>query len=390
MPQSMNEQSGRPSPNEGLEGVRLALIGPLPPPNGGMAMQTQCLAERFRQEGFQLELVPVNAPYSPQWVSRLKGLRALFRLVPYVLHLRRAAREAQVFHVMANSGWSWHLFAAPAIWIGSWSGVPVILNYRGGAAAAFLQRQFRWVIPSFRRASCVVVPSPYLQEVFNRFGVEAAVIPNCVDAVFFRQCPALPGKNSRGPILLIARHLEPIYDIGTGLRAFSRIRQVFPSAELLVAGNGPERDSLMGLAANLELGASVKFLGNIERAQMPAVFQEADLLLNPSLEDNMPNSLLESMASGVPIVTTDSGGIPFMVKQEWNGLLVERANAEAMAEAALRVLQDHDLRIRLVEAGLEYAGRYVWGNVSASWLALYRTLRREEPGCARSKVADAA
>lgn len=85
--------------------LRIVLVGPLPPPAGGMANQTRQLGELLRQEGAQVEVVQVNAPYRPAWAEKLKGVRALFRLAPYVAHLWRAAGRANLMHVMANSGW---------------------------------------------------------------------------------------------------------------------------------------------------------------------------------------------------------------------------------------------------------------------------------------------
>ena len=118
--------------------VRIGLVGPLPPPSGGMANQTRQLANLLKQEGAEVEIVQVNAPYRPQWIGKVKGVRALFRLIPYLLRMWRVAGQVQLFHVMANSGWAWHLFAAPAVWIGWLRRKPVIINYRGGEAASFL------------------------------------------------------------------------------------------------------------------------------------------------------------------------------------------------------------------------------------------------------------
>ena len=123
-------------------GLRIGLVGPLPPPSGGMANQTLQLAKLLGDEGAIVELIQVNPPYSPRWIERLKGIRAAFRLLPYLAHLWRAAGRVQLFHVMANSGWSWHLFAAPAIWIGRIKGLPVVINYRGGEAETFLNKAF--------------------------------------------------------------------------------------------------------------------------------------------------------------------------------------------------------------------------------------------------------
>ncbi|RFC36344.1 MAG: hypothetical protein DID90_2727553940 [Candidatus Nitrotoga sp. LAW] len=99
-----------------IQDLKIALVGPLPPPSGGMANQTRQLATLLKQEGVNVELVPVNAPYRPRFVGHIKGLRAVFRLLPYLFHLWHAAGRVDLFHIMANSGWSWHLFAAPAVW----------------------------------------------------------------------------------------------------------------------------------------------------------------------------------------------------------------------------------------------------------------------------------
>ena len=98
---------------------RLTLVGPLPPPSGGMANQTRQLASLLAAEGTDVRIVQTNAPYAPAWVGKVPVVRALVRLVPYLFRLWRDVGGADIVHVMANSGWAWHLFAAPAIWIAS-------------------------------------------------------------------------------------------------------------------------------------------------------------------------------------------------------------------------------------------------------------------------------
>ena len=84
----------------------MGLVGPLPPPSGGMANQTRQLARLLEQAGVAVEIVQTNAPYRPQWVGSLRGVRAVFRLVPFLRNLWHAAGRVQLFHVMANSGWA--------------------------------------------------------------------------------------------------------------------------------------------------------------------------------------------------------------------------------------------------------------------------------------------
>ncbi|HEX7983117.1 MAG TPA: capsular biosynthesis protein, partial [Duganella sp.] len=135
----------------GAHGLRIALVGPLPPPAGGIANQTVQLAALLRAAGAEVELVRVNPPW-PSWIAPVRGARAVARLAPYLWRLWRASGRAELLHVMANSGWSWHLFAAPAIWIGRLRGKGVVVNYRGGEARAFLARGAGLVRFSLRRA----------------------------------------------------------------------------------------------------------------------------------------------------------------------------------------------------------------------------------------------
>ena len=350
--------------------LRVLLVGPLPPPAGGMANQTRQLAELLRAEGAQVELVQVNAPYRPAWAERLKGVRALFRLLPYLLHLWRGCGRADVVHVMANSGWSWHLFAAPAVWIAALRGTPVVVNYRGGEADAFLQHAGRWVRPTMRRAGALVLPSAFLLEVFARHGMDGRIVANIIDLDRF-QPAATPPVFGANPHLVVARNLEPIYGNDVALEAFARVLKRFPGARLSVAGSGPEGAALAELAQRLGIAAQVCFSGRLDREQMAVLYRDAHLMLNASRVDNMPNAVLEALASGVPVISTRAGGIPFMVKDGHTAMLVAVDDAEAMAAAAIEVLENHDLRSRLVAAGLAEVQRYQWSAVRDALLATY-------------------
>jgi glycosyltransferase involved in cell wall biosynthesis len=345
----------------------LVLVGPLPPPSGGMANQTRQLARLLVDEGVRVRMVQTNPPYRPAWLGRLRYGRALARLFVYLFDLSRACRGADLVHVMANSGWAWHLFAAPAVLVARLRGVPVLVNYRGGEAEPFLEKQHRWVRPVLRRASALLVPSGFLQRVFSAHGFTAEIVPNIVDLARFAPGPA----RTFGARYLVARNLEDIYDVPTAIRAFARIRECLPQAHLTIAGSGPALVALQRLVAELGLGSSVEFVGRQDNDAMARRFREADVLLNSSTVDNMPISLLEAMASGVPIVSTDVGGIPFMVENGRSALLVPARSPEAMADAALRLAADSSLRDRLAGAAAEAASAYAWERVRPRLLRTY-------------------
>lgn len=348
---------------------RVILVGPLPPPAGGMANQTEQLARLLRGEAMDVVIVRTNEPYRPAWVARIKVLRAVWRLASYVRALSAAIRAGDVVHVMANSGWSWHLFAAPAIWVSRARGARVLVNYRGGEAEHFLGRSSRLVRLSMRRAQFLAVPSRFLQTVFAKFGMNASIVPNVVDLTRFR--PPVARDAGGAPHLVVTRNLEAIYDVGTSVRAFARIRSRFPDARLTVAGTGPERDTLSNLCRTLHVEDAVTFTGRLTPDDMSALLRSADVMLNSSIADNTPNAILEALASAVPVVSTDAGGIPYLVEHGVNAMLVPVRSDEALANAAIEILMDPGLRATLISNGLREASRFTWENVRESLLSAY-------------------
>ena len=172
------------------------------------------------------------------------------------------------------------------------------------------------------------------------------------------------------PIFLTTRLLELLYNVGCVLRAFALIQQRYPDARLVVAGEGWMRSELEQLARTLAL-ANTEFIGRVPFEQMPALYDAADVYLTATNLDNMPGSIIECFASGLPVVTTDAGGVPYIVTHEKNGLLVPKDDHRAMANAAIRLLEDQELAGRLAEQARADCSQYKWDAVRNAWLALY-------------------
>ena len=352
----------------------IGLIAPLPPPNGGMAMQALQLRRLLEQEGAQVDMLATNAAYRPTWIARLPGLRAVFRLVPYVFACWRLLGRCRVVHLMANSGWSWHLFAAPVLILAPWRSTPVIVNYRGGEAHAFFERSFRWVNPVMRRAASIVVPSGYLQQVFREFGLDTLVVPNIIDLDLFGAARASDGQgdgHDKPFVFVITRNLERIYGIDVAIRALAVLRERGLEVELEIAGSGPEERALAALATELQVHDAVRFLGRLNREEVAALYRRADAALNPTTVDNMPNSVIEALASAVPVISSDVGGVPYIVTHEESALLVPVGDVNELASAMQRLLQSPELRTHLTAAGLESVKAYAWPVVRDQWRQMY-------------------
>lgn len=352
-----------------LSAQRLVIAGPIPPPMGGMALQTQQLLRCLMNEGLSVVLVPCNPELRPAFLNRIPVLRALLKLFAYRRHLHRALRDADLVHVMANSGWSWYLFAVPAIHIADKYGCAVIVNYRGGLAESFLAKAIKRVRYSMHRVDQLIVPTAFLQGVFARYRWAAEIIPNILDE---RQFKPIEQANAQ-LVITVTRNLEALYDNASAIRAFAEVKKQVLDAQLILCGEGPERERLAALAAELDVLQSVRFAGRLPRPELLAVLAATRVLLNPSRADNSPNSLIEAMASGIPIVSTNVGGIPVLCQHQEHALLVEAGDHKAMAEAILQLHHGEDLRQQLIDNGHKKAREFFWSSVRQRLYRVYQT-----------------
>ena len=154
---------------------------------------------------------------------------------------------------------------------------------------------------------------------------------------------------------------------------------------MLVAGDGSQRSELEALARSPGL-RNVSFIGRVAPERMPELYAAADVYLNSPDIDNMPASIIEAFASGLPVVTTDAGGIPYILTDGETGLLVRRGDHEAMARSALRLFEDDELAQRLIAQARDACRRYQWQAVRDEWLGLYHSLAPAAPASAAGRT----
>jgi glycosyltransferase involved in cell wall biosynthesis len=314
---------------------------------GGQAVQALRLIEHLRDgDGVEVDLVPVN-PVLPGVLGRLqriKYVRTVITSVRYVMSLLARLRSYDVIHVFSASYWSFVLAPLPAMLIGRMYGRKVVLNYHSGEADDHLTH---WpsAVRAMQLAHEIVVPSQYLVDVFARFGLHARAIYNFVDvgSVPYRR------RQPLRPRLLTNRNLEPLYNVALVLRAFAHVQQRIPEATLIVAGFGSQRAALEKIAGTLGL-RGVSFVGRVSPSEMGALYDAADVFVNGSDIDNMPLSILDAFAAGTPVVTTDAGGIPYVVRDAVTGIVVPRGDDTALAAGVLRLLREPALASGLADA----------------------------------------
>lgn len=357
--------------------LRVCIVAPSLDILGGQAVQAARLHERFRTtDGLEVDFLAVNPrlPGPLRALQRVKYVRTVATSVAYVAALLGRLPRYDIVHAFSASYTSYLLAPLPALAIGKLYGKRTLLNYRSGEADDHLARWRRTAVPTMRRlADVIVAPSGYLVDVFARHGLAARSIFNFVelDRLPFR------ARDVVRPRFLSNRNLEPLYNVGCTIRAFAQVQAEVPDARLVVVGDGSERARLEALVRELGL-RDVEFLGRVAPDRMGALYDAADVYLNSPDIDNMPGSIIEAYAAGVPVVTTDAGGIPYIVRHEETGLMVPRDDAAGMARMALRLLREPGLAARITaRARAECLERYVWPAVEAEWRALYRSLAGE-------------
>jgi L-malate glycosyltransferase len=318
----------------------------------------------------QAWLVPVN-PLPPGPFRRLRNVKYLRTVVTeltYIPLLLKQLARADVIHVFSASYTSFLLAPLPALLIGRALGRPVLLNYRSGEAPDHLRRS-PVARHAIARAHINVVPSSFLVDVFSEFGIQATVIPNVVDLERFRFRERVPLR----PRLVSTRNFEALYNVACTLRAFRIVQDRWPDASLTLVGGGPCEAALRAQAADLNL-RNVTFVGRVQPDEMARHYASNDIYVQSPNIDNMPSSVLEAYASGLPVVSTEAGGVPAILTHSEDGLLSALDDHQGLAGHVLHLLDDPAFAHRIARTAYSRCQACTWPSVRKQWLAAYRSL----------------
>ena len=351
--------------------IKVAIVAPTLRWVGGQAVQADLLLRHWCNDPeIEARFVPIDPPFPRllSWTERIPGLRTVMRQPLYLPLLWEELKAVDVVHIFSASYWSFLLAAAPAWAIARLHRKKTLINYRSGEGPNHLQRSFtaRMVL---RHTGTLVVPSGYLKDVFERFGLRSRIVPNLVDLSQF----GFRERNPPRPHLLCTRGFHPYYAIDIVLQAFAEIQHVYPDARLDLLGKGPCEKNIRRLVQELRV-SNVHFMGVASRHNIGEYYDQADIFINASYLDNMPVSVIEAFACGLPVVTTSPPSMRYLVSQERTGLLSKPGDAIALAQNVIRVLRNPALAQRLATNGHEDSLQYRWPTVRQQWLNIYQDL----------------
>lgn len=338
---------------------------------GGQSVQADLLLRRWQGDPLvKAQFIPIDPslPLLLRWVERIPILRTLVRQPIYMLQLWRGLKHADIAHIFSASYWSFLVAPAPAWLIARLRGKKTLLHYHSGEARDHLRR-FRSALQVLARVDRLVVPSGYLVDVFREFGLDPQAIPNIVDTSQFSFRSRWPLR----PRLICTRGFHSYYCVDVAVRAFAEIRKAYPEATLDLVGGGPQEAEIRRLVRELGL-EGVDFKGVAAYNEIGHYYDCADIFINASRLDNMPVSILEAFASGLPVVSTEPEGMRYLVEHGRTGLLSPMGDAVALAQNVMRVLESPELAQRLAANAYREMERYTWPVVREQWLEAYRCL----------------
>ena len=349
--------------------VKVAIVAPSLRILGGQAVQADRLVRAWTDDpDVDAWLVPVN-PLPPRGLraaTRIKYLRTILTELTYGPLLLRELGRADVVHVFSASYASFLLAPLPAILAARLLGRPVVLNYRSGEAPDHLRRS-AIARAAIARVDKNVVPSRFLVDVFERFGIAAEIIPNLVDLERFR----FRAREPLRPRLLSTRNFDGLYNVACTIRAFRLVQDRWPEATLTLVGGGEDEHALRALVADLGV-RHVTFAGRVRPDEIGAFYADHDLYVQSPNIDNMPTSILEAYASGMPVVSTDAGGVPAILTHGIHGLLAPVNDHRTIAAHVLRLLDEPSLAASVTRAAFDACQACTWRTVREQWLRAYR------------------
>lgn len=339
---------------------RLCIVGPMLGRNEGwVTTQGEILVDRFREAGYQvLETSSI--------VNRYK------RLGDTIYSLVRWRKNYDLAIVNVYSGPAF-LMADISSFLLKTLNKPIIFVLRGGNLPEFASSRKKWIKRVLNRAYQIVSPSRYLSRFCDSMNLEVTIIPNTIklDGYSFRQ------RSLISPKLLWMRTFHEIYNPEMAVEVIEQLKNTIPDIQLTMAGQEKGRlEFVKKLVREKVLGKQISFIGFLNMQDKLKVFNNHDIYLNTTRIDNTPVSVIEAAAFGLPIVSTNVGGIPDLLTENETALLVGNEDVEGMVQAIQLLLKNPDLVEKFSNNGKKIAEACSWNNVLIQWEKLFLDLRK--------------
>lgn len=257
-----------------------------------------------------------------------------------------------------------------------WAGRPYILTLRGGNLPEFARIWPSRVRHLLCSAAVVTTPSHYLLQEMAEYCPRLHLLPNPLDlsAYTFRL------RKQLEPSLVWLRSFHSMYNPSLAPQVLALLVGAFPNISLTMIG--PDRgdgslQAMQEVAQRLGVAHRIVLSGRVGKTEVAHWMNKGDIFLNTTNIDNTPVSVTEAMACGLCVISTNVGGIPYLLKNEHDALLVPRADAKGMAAAVRHLLTEPELAERLSRNARQKAEQFDWSGILPQWETLFISVAKQ-------------
>ena len=299
----------------------------------------------------------------------------ILRLMDMVLSILRHRAAIDVGQIDVFSGRAF-FFAEVTAWLLSFIKKPVILTLHGGKLPQLAQSHPKRVQKLLQRARVVVTPSPFIQQSLAGLHSDIRFIPNPVELNNF----VFRKRETFQPRLIWVRVFHQVYNPRLAVEVVNALKNEYPTIRLTMIGpdeGDGSQDATLTYIRDMGLSDFVQIIPGLPYSEIPKYLDQEDIFLNTSNFDSAPRCLIEAMACGLCVISTNVGGIPWMVKDQVDGLLVPPNDYNVMTEAIRTVLEHAELAQQLSVNGRRKAEIYNWPAILSLWEKLLREVISE-------------
>lgn len=247
--------------------------------------------------------------------------------------------------------------------------IPYIPILHGGDFPNRLQKWPRLCKMIFQNSFANVAPSEYLKAAFNKHGYVTTLIPNSIDIHAY---PFQVRKKVSPKLLWVRAFDHETYNPKMAIRVLYILSQTYPDAQLCMVG--PDKDGSLerckALATELDVAGQITFTGRLSKKEWIDLSVEFDIFISTTNFDNMPVSVIEAMALGLPVVSTNVGGVPYLIENRIDGYLVPKGDVKSMEEAIQYILSHPDFTQQLSVNARQKAEQFDWEWIQEKWINL--------------------
>ncbi len=299
----------------------------------------------------------------------------LLRLIDMIWAIIRHRKYVSLILIDTYSTLNFY-YAVISAWQAKILKIPYVPILHGGNLPERIQKNRKMSDFIFQNAKINIAPSNYLLEAFKMHGYKVQYIPN---SIALENYPFTERKTIR-PKLLYVRAFSQVYNPQMAIYVLHKVLQKYPDAKLCMVG--PDKDGTLeetkDLTRKLGIENHVVFMGKMKQKEWIAMSKEYDIFINTTNADNTPVSVIEAMALGLPVISTKVGGIPYLIEDGFDGLLVEPKNTDEMCKK-IEYLMEHPYEAyTLATTARKKAEFFSWGRVKKQWYQVISSISQRE------------